>query len=67
MFHYIINMMKKNEIMKTFKSLAQSQGLYGRIVDELESMSESNRNMYLEGLEKQNFKDAVDLVLFMES
>lgn len=67
MFHYIINMMKKNEIMKTFKSLAQSQGLYGRIVDELESMSESNRNMYLEGLEKQNFKDAVDLVMFMES
>ena len=67
MFHYIINMMKKNEIMKTFKSLANSQGLYGRIVDELESMSESNRNMYLEGLEKQNFKDAVDLVLFMES
>ena len=53
--------------MKTFKSLAQSQGLYGRIVDELESMSESNRNMYLEGLEKQNFKDAVDLVMFMES
>lgn len=67
MFHYIINMMKKNEIMKTFKSLAKSQGLYGRIVDELESMSESNRNMYLEGLEKQNFKDAVDLVMFMES
>ena len=60
-------MMKKNEIMKTFKSLAQSQGLYGRIVDELESMSESNRNIYLEGLEKQNFKDAVDLVMFMES
>ena len=53
--------------MKTFKSLAQSQGYYGRIVDELESMSESNRNMYLEGLEKQNFKDAVDLVMFMES
>ena len=67
MFPYIINMMTKNEIMKTFKSLAQSQGLYGRIVDELESMSESNRNMYLEGLEKQNFKDAVDLVMFMES
>ena len=60
-------MMKKNEIMKTFKSLAQSQGYYGRIVDELESMSESNGNMYLEGLEKQNFKDAVDLVMFMES
>lgn len=60
-------MMKKNEIMKTFKSLAKSQGYYGRIVDELESMSESNRNMYLEGLEKQNFKDAVDLVMFMES
>lgn len=60
-------MMKKNEIMKTFKSPAQSQGLYGRIVDELESMSEPNRNMYLEGLEKQNFKDAVDLVMFMES
>ena len=60
-------MMKKNEIMKTFKSLAQSQGLYVRIVDELESMSEPNRNMYLEGLEKQNFKDAVDLVMFMES
>lgn len=67
MFHYIINMMKKNEIMKTFKSLTKSQGFYGRIVDELESMSESNRNMYLEGLEKQNFKDAVDLVMFMES
>lgn len=59
--------MSKEQIMNTFKSLAQSQGFYGRIVDELESMSESNRNMYLEGLEKQNFKDAIDLVIFMES
>ena len=59
--------MNKEQIMNTLKSLAQSQGFYGRIVNELESLSEANRDMYLEGLEKQNFKDAVDLVIFMES
>lgn len=59
--------MNKEQIMNTLKSLAQSQGFYGRIVNELESLSEANRNMYLEGLEKQNFKDATDLVIFMES
>lgn len=51
--------MKREEILKTFESLARSQGLYGRILRQL-------NDEILEHLEKQNFKDAVDLVMYIE-
>lgn len=66
-FHYIINMLKKDDIMNIFKSLASSQGFYGRVVSYLESLPENEKERNLRALEEQNFKDEVDLILYMES
>lgn len=51
--------MKKQEILEVLRSLARSQGLYGRILRDITDEG-------LEYLENQNFKDALDLVLFIE-
>lgn len=51
--------MNKEQILKTIKDLAKSQGLYGRI---LHNMNDE----ILEYLEEQNFENPVDLVLFIE-
>lgn len=60
-------MLKKDDIMNIFKSLASSQGFYGRVVYYLESLPENEKERNLRALEEQNFKDEVDLILYMES
>lgn len=52
--------MNRKEIISAIESLATSQGFYSRI---LESLNEE----YLDYLEKQNFKNVIDLVLFLET
>ena len=52
--------------MNTFRSLAKSQGFYGRICNYIDSLDEKSRDDFLGKLEKKNFKDSVDLVLFIE-
>lgn len=51
--------MKRDKILETFKSLAKSQGFYGRLLDNITEEE-------LDYLEEQKFKDAVDLILFIE-
>jgi len=52
--------MNKNQIRETFEMLARSQGLYGRILRDI-------TDEQLDYLAQQNFKDVVDLILFIES
>ena len=52
----------KEQILKWCKSLASSQGLYGRLLEELEEHPDK-----LEELAKNDFKDIVDFVMFIES
>ena len=52
--------MFSNESRSAIESLATSQGFYGRI---LENLNEER----LGYLEKQNFKDIIDLILFLET
>lgn len=54
--------MTGNEILDTVKSLAQSQGFYCRLYEQLKDNEEA-----LEYLEQQSFKDPVDMILFFES
>lgn len=54
--------MTKEEILKSIKTLSKSQGFYQGLYENLKSNSE-----LLEYLEKQNFKDIMDLILFLES
>lgn len=58
--------MKKKEILNAIRSLAASQGFYSRLLISLSS-NEPDSVAYLEYLEEQNFKDVVDLVMFLES
>ena len=58
--------MKREEIMKTIRSLASSQGFYGRLYRSLMKLSKEEFNKVMTELEKQNFKDSLDLVMFIE-
>lgn len=59
--------MKKEEILSAIRSLAASQGFYGRLLFVLSSDEPYAGEAYLNYLEEQNFKDIVDLVMFLES
>lgn len=58
--------MKREEIMETIKTLASSQGLYSRLYRDLMALDEDKYNEVMTELESQNFKDAVDLIMFIE-
>ena len=53
--------MNKTEILNAIKSLAQSQGFYGSVLEQVNKHPE-----LLDKLEAQNFKDTVDMVMFFE-
>lgn len=53
--------------METIKSLASSQGLYSRLYRDLMELDEDEYDEVMTELESQNFKDGVDLVMFIES
>ena len=48
----------------TIKSLSYSQGSYGRILRDIDSLSEHDLNELITQL--PDFRDAVDVVLFIE-
>ena len=58
--------MNREQILSTIKDLAMSQGLYGRMYEFLTSGTDEAEDA-LTILEKQNFGDAVDMVMFIES
>lgn len=57
--------MNKKEILEMVKSLASSQGFYTRLYQYLSEGSEESEE-YLDMLEEKNFKDSVDLILYLE-
>ena len=62
--------MKRDEILGVFAELAQSQGFYGRLLRNIEELQECDPDMYEEfmtELEEQNFHDALDLILYIET
>lgn len=61
--------MKRNEILNVFKTLAKSQGFYGRLLNSLNEAKKNNPEDYdafMNELEAQNFTDDVDLILYIE-
>lgn len=58
--------MKKQEIIEAITELSQSQGCWGRLLQQIGEMPEKEREEYLQALEDKNFKDALDLILFLE-
>lgn len=63
--------MKMNEILSVIRSLARSQGLYGRILEAIENLRDygdpDKYDELVSALEAQNFKDPVDVVLYFEA
>lgn len=59
--------MNREEIINALRMLARSQGFYGRLLVSLQEASEEDRNEFLLTLENCNFKDDVDLVMYLET
>lgn len=57
--------MSKEEILETFRDLAQSQGAYGILLEGLEQR-EDKGDAFLTHLEEQNFADPIELIMYME-
>ena len=58
------------QIMAAIRSLAQSQGYYGRLYNELQEMQTNDPDQWDEvknTLEAQNFKDSLDMVMYFET
>ena len=58
--------MNRTQIMNALRSLAGSQWFYGRLCNHIDSLDEESRDAFLGSLEKENFKDVVDLIMFIE-
>ena len=62
--------MNREQIMETIRQLANSQGSYGRFYRALCEMRDNEPDRFdkaMTMLEEKNFKDAVDLVMYLES
>lgn len=58
------------QIMAAIRSLAESQGFYGRLYNELREMQTIDPDKWEEvknTLEGQHFNDTLDMVLYFES
>lgn len=53
-------------LLNTCRTLSGSQGFYGRLLVELESMNDLERLNLVEELERQNFNDPLDVVMWIE-
>jgi hypothetical protein len=58
--------MKFDEIKDVIKSLAKSQGLYGRILDGINELPADKLDVLRKELEDQNFNDPVDVIMYFE-
>ena len=62
--------MNRKQIMEAIRQLAHSQGFYSRLYRDLCEMQEEDPDRFDEAmtmLEEKDFKDAVDLVMYLES
>lgn len=58
------------QILAAIRSLAESQGSYGRLYNELWEMQTNDPDQWEEvrnTLEAQNFKDSLDMVMYFET
>ena len=58
--------MNRFQIENVMRNLAMSQGMYGRMLDQIYSAPEDEQEMFWENMEAQNFGSDLDVVLFLE-
>lgn len=57
------------EVIDVIKMLSQSQGFYGRLLEEIEYIEENDPmsfEIFKDMIEKEEFKNPVEVVLFFE-
>lgn len=52
---------------QTILDLSTSKGFYGRMVYDINSLSEEGLNDFIEKISKVDFHDAIDVVLYLEA
>lgn len=57
--------MNKEQILNLFRSLACSQGFYGRLLRDIQTSGEQGQ-AYLDHLVSKNFRTELDLILYIE-
>ncbi len=57
--------MTKEEVYQAIVALAKHQGFYGALLDDIDSQPEHG-DKFLQLLEEKNFKDTVDLIMYLE-
>ena len=61
--------MKREEILRLFRSLSKGNGYYGRLLADLNDLRINDEDSYesiMSDLENQNFQTPLDVVLFIE-
>ena len=55
-----------NDLVALAKTLAPSQGFYGRLLEQLSYVTEEGHNIITEEMKKQGLKTDVDIILWLE-
>lgn len=58
--------MNREQILNTFKDLGKTQGFYQRLYETLNEDYSEYAEEFLQKLEEQEFKDVVDMILYLE-
>ena len=56
----------RNDIMSLFRSLARSQGFYGRLVRAINDANEEAREKFWQNLESKKFTNEMGVIIFIE-
>lgn len=54
------------DFIKLIKELSKSQGLYGRILREINELNEEELEKLKTAINKKHFKDNIDIILWIE-
>lgn len=58
--------MNRTEIEQLFRTLAMSQGAYGRLLASIYNLPAEEQEEFWAGLEAQNFSDMIDVIMYIE-
>ena len=58
--------MRVDDLIKLCKKLAPSQGFYGRLLEKLENMDESELADLDYSMQEANLQDEIDMIMWLE-
>lgn len=59
-------MITAETVIDWMKSLARSQGMYGRLLEAYYEATDEGRKCFIDGLNENGVKDMLDFVMFIE-